>query len=478
MNEPPFDPNAASATADGSIESTLAEEPAFDDFTEPAPVEPAPAPPGGSARRSNRVAVGGLMALIVALAFGGGLAVGRATAPAGDGTAAVPVATVDPSALVPTPIASAPPALESEGNRLGSANAKVVIDYWADYQCPFCAKFVQETIPQLEPLIADGTVALVHHDYAFLGPESTAAAIAVRCAGREGKYWPMHDAVNAAQGGENQGAFARARLLEVGASIGLDPETLNACMDDRSVMVEVLDDMAAGFRTGIESTPTIDVNGNRFTGVPDMSRLTAAIDAAVAGATPAPLPTAKPATDPWSGTATSGREAGDAAAPVTVQLWMDYQSTDSAAVAEDLGPELRTRVAEGKVRLELRDLAQLGDQSVIAGQAVRCTAAQGGPAWFVNDILSVSAQGADAGIYTADNIVRLASQLGLDVKAMDACLVDTALARAVTDETATGQTIGLEAGPSIVVLKGGKEVARFSGVLDVAKVLAAIDGGG
>ncbi len=411
--------------------------------------------------------------------FAGGLVVGRATAPSADsGIAMAPAATQTAAAPIPTPLASSGIALESEGNRLGSAQAKVVIDYWADYQCPFCAKFAQETIPLLESRIADGTVALVHHDYAFLGPESTDAAIAVRCAGREGMYWPMHDAVYTAQDGENEGAFARPRLLEVGSSIGLDADTLGACMDDRSVMVEVLDDTAAGFRVGIESTPTVDVNGNRFAGVPDVAKLTAAIDAAIAGATPAPLPTAKPVTDPWSAVTSDGREAGDPAAPVTVGLWMDYQSTDSAAVAGDLGPELRSRISGGKIRLELHDLALLGDQSVTAAQTIRCTADQGGPVWFVHDILSVSAQGPDAGIYTVDNILRLATQLGLDIKAFDTCLGDAAVAQAVVDETAAGQAMGLSAGPSIVVSAGGKEVARFSGALDAVKVMAAIDGAG
>ena len=215
------------------------------------PAEPAPA--SGSVHRQNRIAIVGTVALVVALAIGAGFLLGRGT---GTDDArrcrrhrrepARRRAAVDPSAPVPTPAASTGPDLPSDGNRLGSADAKVVIDYWADYQCPFCAKFAQETIPLLIPYIADGTVALVHRDYAFIGPESSDAAIAVRCAGREGKYWPMHDAVYAAQDGENEGAFARDRLAAIGASIGLDGSKLEACFADRSLLAEVLADTAAG----------------------------------------------------------------------------------------------------------------------------------------------------------------------------------------------------------------------------------------
>ena len=423
--------HSAEVAATAEPTPASASEPALE--TEPV-VEPAQvltaeaAPASASAHRQNRIALVGTVALVVALAVGAGF-LARGTVPGDGGAAAIggspsAGATLDPSAPVPTPAASTGPGLPSDGNRLGSADAKVVIDYWADYQCPFCAKFAKETIPQLTPLIADGTVALVHRDYAFIGTESVDAAIAVRCAGREGKYWPMHDAVYAAQDGENKGAFARDRLAVIGASVGLDGGKLDACFADRSLLADVLADTAAGVRSAIELTPTADVNGKRFLGVPKFDDIKAAVDAAVAGATPAPLPTQRPIEDPWAGTPTDGRTAGDAAAPVTVALWMDYQSTDSATVAKELGAELRTRVANGKVRLELHDLALLSDESVTAGVALRCIAAQDGPTWLIHDILSVSAQGKDAGIYTAENFLRLASQLGLDVATLDTCLAD------------------------------------------------------
>jgi protein-disulfide isomerase len=412
----------------------------------------------------------GLAALAVAVAFGAGILVGRMTVP---GAAAVASPSAEPGAS-PSPDAIA--GLPSEGSRLGRADAKVVIDYWADYQCPYCAKFAQDVIPQLVSRIADGTVALVHRDYAFLGPESVDAAIAVRCAERQGRFWPMHDAVYAAQVGENQGAFARSRLEVVAASVGLDATAFSACLDEREPLVEVLDDTAAGVRAGVSSTPTIDVNGTRFAGVSDVPGLLKAIDAAVAGASPAPLPTAQPPQDPWAALPTRGREAGNAAAPVTVELWMDYQATASATIANQLEPELRTRVGKGAIRVVQRDLATLGDESVLAAAAARCVASQGGPAWLTNDVLSVSARGQGQGIYTPVSLLRFASRLGLDVRAMSDCLDDPAVSADVRAETATGTAGGLTSAPAVVVLAGTKEVARFTGELDVTKILAAIDG--
>ncbi|HYO42316.1 MAG TPA: thioredoxin domain-containing protein [Candidatus Limnocylindrales bacterium] len=457
----------------------------------PPPVEPpTPGPTGGApdpVRTQNRVALVGTVALVVALVAGGAFLLGRGTGPGGaatasPGSALTPAtpgagASAEPGAstAVPTALPSSGPDLPSEGNRLGLADAKVVVEYWADYQCPYCAKFAQEVIPQLIPRIEDGTVALVHRDYAFIGPESIDAAVAVSCAGREGKYWAMHDAVYAAQNGENEGAFARPRLNAIAASAGLDGAAIEACLDDHDAFVGVLADTAEAVRIGIESTPTAIVNGKRFLGVPDMGELNAAIEAAIAGASPAPQPSPAASTNPWSGTPTDGLVAGDPAAPVTVDLWMDYQAKDSAAVANELGPELRTRMAAGTVQAKLHDLALLGDESVVAATALRCVADQDGPAWFVSDILSVSAQGPGAGIYTPQNLLRFVAQLGLDVRAFDACVADAAVAQAVRDETAAGKADGMAAGPVIIVSAGGSETDRFTGPPDVAKVLAAID---
>jgi protein-disulfide isomerase len=455
-----------------------------------ASASPTPDPAPDPVRTQNRVALFGTVALVVALAFGGGVAVGRGTAPAsgtnGPGAVLVP-ATAGPGASVapgdgsasasvaPTALPSSGPDLPSEGNRLGRADARVVVDYWADFQCPFCAKFARESIPQLVPLIEDGTIALVHRDFAFIGSESLDAAVAVRCAGRDGRYWAMHDAVYAAQKGENEGAFARPALVRIAESVGLDGTRLEACLDDQSLLVDVLDDTSQGMRLGVESTPTVIVNGTRFLGVPDIAKVKAAIEAELAGATPAPQPSPQASPNPWSGVTTNGREAGDPAAPVTVDLWMDYQAAESVALNSTLAPELRTRIAAGKVRVVLHDLALLGDASITAASALRCTEAQGGPTWFMHDILASAARGKDSGIFTTRNLLQLATRLGMDVRAFDACLADPATAQAVKDETAKGKAAGLTAAPVVIVSAGGTEKARFSGAADPAKVLEAID---
>ncbi len=458
------------------------------DFDDEALAPRAPHGPGTlSGRGPGRVTLYLTVALIAVLAFGSGVGVGRVTAPT-FGTApaaALPEGSPAPGASgaagtpAPSPAASDPLAgLPSDGPLLGSKTAQVQLTYWADYQCPFCARFAQQVLPQLASRIADGTVSVLHRDFVFIGGESLDAAVAVRCAGEQGKYWPMHDAVYAAQNGENQGTFSAAELASLAAGVGADAAAFSACTQRHDVMVEVLADTAAGVRAGVQSTPLIDIPGRSFLGVPDAATLLAAIDSA-AKTHPAitPAPSVQPSADPWLGTATAGRTAGSPSARVTVELWVDYQATGMPAIVSGLEPELRKRIATGRVSVVLRDLATLGDESVLAASLVRCGAEDGDPlVWFAHDILGASAQGANAGIFTSRSLLWLGAKLGWNVAAVDACMAGSAVAGQVRAETASGTGMGLKAAPAVVVMAGGKETARFAGPsISVTKVMAAVD---
>ncbi|MGB3259123.1 MAG: thioredoxin domain-containing protein, partial [Ornithinimicrobium sp.] len=69
---------------------------------------------------------------------------------------------------------------------LGEVNAPVVLIEYADYRCPFCATWAQETKPGLDDLVEDGTLRIEYRDIAILGEDSLAASIAARAAGEQG----------------------------------------------------------------------------------------------------------------------------------------------------------------------------------------------------------------------------------------------------------------------------------------------------
>lgn len=62
-------------------------------------------------------------------------------------------------------------------------------------QCPRCASFARRTGPEAPPAVGAGVVRLIRGDRSWIGEESERAAIAVRAAARQGRFWPFHDAL-------------------------------------------------------------------------------------------------------------------------------------------------------------------------------------------------------------------------------------------------------------------------------------------
>ncbi len=84
----------------------------------------------------------------------------------------------------------------------GSKNAPLTMIEFSDYQCPFCKRHAEQTVPVLiKDYVAAGKVRYAFRDFplAAIHPLATKAAEAARCAGDQGKYWEMHDRLFARQ---------------------------------------------------------------------------------------------------------------------------------------------------------------------------------------------------------------------------------------------------------------------------------------
>jgi protein-disulfide isomerase len=169
----------------------------------------------------------------------------------------------------------------------GSATAPVTIVEYSDYQCDYCGRWARTVQPQLTTDYVDtGKVRFEWHDMAWEGDESKDAANAARCAGDQGKYWPYHDLLYQSQGPVNSGAFSKDHLKAFGAKLGLDTATFDGCIDGDTHAAAVAADFAEAGRLGIDGTPAFFVNGQRIDGAQPFSAFQAAIDAALATASP------------------------------------------------------------------------------------------------------------------------------------------------------------------------------------------------
>lgn len=252
------------------------------------PPEETPSRPARSKRNWIAIAIGGGCALLACLAVVAALVAGalnpgftrqltRLIAGAGN-----PPASAPQTGFRTPSSAFQPPQL---ANTMGDPNAPVKIVEYADFQCPYCRAFWQDTEPQIvETYIKTGKVYYEYRSVgAFLGPESAAAAEAAYCAGDQGKFWQYHDTLFANWTGENVGDFSTANLQKFAASLGLDPAAFNACLDNGKYSDRLQQDVNNARSNGVRATPSFLINGKMIKGAQPFSVFQQAIEAALQG---------------------------------------------------------------------------------------------------------------------------------------------------------------------------------------------------
>jgi protein-disulfide isomerase len=159
-------------------------------------------------------------------------------------------------------LTSAPlPPVAPEDHVRGPAHAALLVVY-SDYECPYCAA--------LELRLRELPVRVVHRHFPVRSahPRAFAAACAAEAAGRQGAFWPMHEALFADQGRlEDPHLWARAERL------GLDVARFEADRRDDAVAQRVRADFRGGVRAGVPTTPTLFHDGIRYAGRPDEATL-------------------------------------------------------------------------------------------------------------------------------------------------------------------------------------------------------------
>jgi protein-disulfide isomerase len=165
---------------------------------------------------------------------------------------------------------------------LGDQKAPVSIIEYSDYQCPFCSRLFEQIEPSLrEEYIKTGKAKMVFRNFVFLGPESFAAAQAAECAKDQNKFWAYHDVLFNAEikdGKENNGNLEQGLFLKLAKDLQLDVNSFTACLDGNKYMEKVRSETTEAQKAGINSTPTVFINGEMIRGVQPYAQFKAAID--------------------------------------------------------------------------------------------------------------------------------------------------------------------------------------------------------
>jgi protein-disulfide isomerase len=135
-----------------------------------------------------------------------------------------------------------PPPAEDDHVR-GPAGARTLIVY-ADFECPFCASLHQ----RLETI--EARIVFRHFPVRSSHPRAWPAACAAEAAGRQGRFWEMHDALFA-----DPARLEDPHLWERARTLGLDLERFDVERRSDAVHERVKRDFRAGVRGGIVTTP-------------------------------------------------------------------------------------------------------------------------------------------------------------------------------------------------------------------------------
>jgi len=175
---------------------------------------------------------------------------------------------------------------------LGDKDAPITIIEFSDYECPFCKRHFDETLPQLVKEYVDtGKAKIVFRDFplSFHDPMATKEAVAANCAREQGgdtKYFEYHHEIFRRTISNGNG-LDDAKLQTIATDLRLNMSTFNTCLSDPAQVSEVKKDIADGSAAGASGTPSFiigkttadgNIDGDLVVGAQPFATFQAVID--------------------------------------------------------------------------------------------------------------------------------------------------------------------------------------------------------
>jgi protein-disulfide isomerase len=413
-----------------------------------------------------------------------------------------------PAQVAPAKAPDAPPATTaSRFPAKGPDLAPVTLIEVSDYQCPFCSR-AAETVKQVSEKYKDDVrVVFLNLPLAFHQNARPAAAAAF-AAGKQGKYWEMHDKLFA-----NAKELTADNFKKWAAELGLDAARFAKDLDDAATMRQVDEDTAIANGLGISGTPGFFVNGVRISGAQPLEKFVEVIEAekskaaeALAGGTApadlhakmwrknapsladkatkwlmrgeAPPPAAPPPkaaeapkkADPvedktvWKVELTGDEPVhGPKDALVTLVEFTDFQCPFCSKVRPTL-KEVE-KLYEGKLRLVFKHQPLSFHKNAPAAAEASLCAQQQGKFWEMEERLFTHQQALER-----PQLSEHAKAVGLDVEAFDKCLDGHVTKAAVAADQAMAEKVTATGTPAFFIngrkISGAQPLDAFRRLID------------
>ncbi|GAB4498221.1 MAG: hypothetical protein OHK0052_11230 [Anaerolineales bacterium] len=169
------------------------------------------------------------------------------------------------------------PAISASDWVLGAKNPKMTVIEYSDFECPFCAQIA----PLLKQFIAenpeDVQVVFRHFPLVSIHNKALLAAQAAEAAGKQGKFWEMHDLLFSRQAewsGIDPVDFP-VWLEKAARDLGLNAAQFKTDLNSEAVVAIAQKSWEDGQTLGLPGTPFLAINGQPYDGPRDLANLTA-----------------------------------------------------------------------------------------------------------------------------------------------------------------------------------------------------------
>lgn len=345
---------------------------------------------------------------------------------------------------------------------MGSLEAKVTIIEYGDFECPFCKKFHDTTLDNINKnYIEKGFVKYVYRDFPLpKHSDAQKAAEASECAGEQGKFWEMHDKLF-----DNQGNLGADNLKQLAAEIDLEVGAFEECLDSDRYAVEVINDANKGYSAGVMSTPTFFINDQKVIGAQSYIMFSRIIDAAIADSL-APDEEDIENLPRIDINIQDEPTRGNSDTPITVVVFSDFECPYCANLNMYVVYQIqRDYVDTGEVKLIFRNFP-LDEHEFAqkAAEAVECAYEQD-MFWEMHDKLFENQN--SLGV---NELKQYAVDLGLNTEQFNSCLDSGKYASEVENDVQEGQSYGVSGTPTIfingIAIVGQHSYSKFRQIIE------------
>lgn len=156
----------------------------------------------------------------------------------------------------------------------GAADAPVTLVEYGDFECPYCGAMYGVVKAVQQAMGAQLRFVFRHFPLTDMHAHALHAAEFAEAAAAQGKFWEAHDVLY-----ENQRALSDTQMTRYAAQLDLTPHDLATAFEG-TYDERIQHDFDSGLRSGVNGTPTLFINGQRYDGDRDVNTLLEALRAA------------------------------------------------------------------------------------------------------------------------------------------------------------------------------------------------------